>query len=429
MEVFKRYRDYLQSLKEKDGFYEVNGDFRSVLSIEFTNGMRTAVKSADEGNLYARAGRGTVSGSALSQCTSEDPHQLLETALLMCTETTEPILLNRSAEHCDVEEIQCLCSVAELEEQLGSIDSQLPYEDKILTLQEFVETRWICNHHGLAKQFSRKRRELDVEYQGLHWNLSTSDSNFDLENLKNDMDDCLQNQLPKGNCSSGYYPVVLSNFAFTKFWVTGWQMFSGLIQKNGSSALMGMKGKQIASPLVSLADKPEESDTGYTFPFDCEGCDGKEIQLIKDGMLVGALHNLYTGNSSGNAGRTLGLVKGNDISVVPKNFLFDCGEFSTQALLDKLGNGLYVFDVFDEFHGINIASGEFSFPCRAVRIIDGKKTELLEGLTINGHICDLLKSVCAVGDHRCYMPLLMHKCWQVGAAAVLLSGIQVTGNQ
>ena len=51
MEIFKRYRDYLQTLKDQEGLYEVNGEHRSLLSIEYTDGVRTAVKATDESSL------------------------------------------------------------------------------------------------------------------------------------------------------------------------------------------------------------------------------------------------------------------------------------------------------------------------------------------------------------------------------------------
>ncbi len=428
MEIFKRYRDYLQTLEDEVGLYEVNGEHRCLLSIEYTDGIRTAVKAAEESCLYARAGEETL-GSAVSQCLIESPEKLLKTATSMCSDSSVPISINYRTNCCTYEVPQELCSVQELESFLHKIEKELPFEGSTLNLQEVVETRWICNQKGLSRQFSRKRRELDVDFLGLHWNVSSTKPEFDLHDLKTDMEDCCQNQLESGKCESGTYRVVLSNFAFTKFWVTGWQMFSALAQKNGNSAFIDKIGESIASPFVSLVDAAEDESTGYAFPLDCEGSDGSTVSLIINGILTSAISNLNTGDSTGNAGRTLGLVKGNEISVTPRNFLFQCGEFSTEELLHRLSDGLYIFDVFDEFHGINTASGQFSFPCRAVRIVNGEKTELLEGLTINGHICDLLKVVEALGDHRCYMPLLMHKCWQVAAPAVLLSGIQVTGNE
>lgn len=428
MEIFKRYRDYLQTLKDQEGLYEVNGEHRSLLSIEYTDGVRTAVKATDESSLYARAGKANL-GSALSQCLTEPPEELLATAISMCTDSSVPMSVKYQSHQNGYEAVQHLGSAQELEEQLKMIDKELLFDGKTLNLQEVVETRWVCNQHGLARQFSRKRLELDVDFLGLHWNCSASAAALDLSNLKIDMEDQRRNQLPLGRCSSGVYPAVLSNFAFTKFWVIGWQLFSGLAQQNGASAFGGKLGKHIASTQLSLFDVAEDDDTGYAYPFDCEGSNGEAVPLIQHGVLTSALHNMSTGESTGNAGRTLSLVKGNAISVTPKNFLFDCGAFSTKELLAKLDDGLYIFDVFDEFHGINVASGQFSFPCKAVRIVNGEKTELLEGLTINGHISDLLQAVQAVGDHRCYMPLLMHQCWQVGAPAILVSKVQVTGNE
>lgn len=109
MEIFKRYRDYLQTLKDQEGLYEVNGEHRSLLSIEYTDGVRTAVKATDESSLYARAGKANL-GSALSQCLTEPPEELLATAISMCTDSSVPMSVKYQSHQNGYEAVQHLGS-------------------------------------------------------------------------------------------------------------------------------------------------------------------------------------------------------------------------------------------------------------------------------------------------------------------------------
>lgn len=117
---------------------------------------------------------------------------------------------------------------------------------------------------------------------------------------------------------------------------------------------------------------------------------------------------------------------GTDIMITPKNFVMMPGMATDEELLERLGDGLYVFDAFDQFHAVNAASGQFSFPCSAAVVKDGKYVGVVKGLTMNGSMGDLLKNVEAVGDRLSYMPLLMHYTYQVAAPAVLVSELNVT---
>ena len=104
------------------------------------------------------------------------------------------------------------------------------------------------------------------------------------------------------------------------------------------------------------------------------------------------------------------------------------GTVSDEEMLAQLGDGLYVFDAFDQFHAVNSASGQFSFPCSAVLVEGGKRKGVVRGLTMNGSVGDLLLNVEAVGKRLSYMPLLMHYTYQVASPAVLVKNINVTSN-
>ena len=77
------------------------------------------------------------------------------------------------------------------------------------------------------------------------------------------------------------------------------------------------------------------------------------------------------------------------MAIMPKNFTIESGKASLEELLAACGDGVYVFENYDQFHALNVVSGDFSFPCKAVRIKGGKPVGMMEGLTMSGTVADL----------------------------------------
>ena len=107
-------------------------------------------------------------------------------------------------------------------------------------------------------------------------------------------------------------------------------------------------GTQIASSLVTLRDIPVWPGHGYEAVLDSEGSDGLAVDLVKQGVQTGLLHTLQTAaalgtQTTGNAGRTAGLVKGYRTIVTPKNWVMEPGQNTEEELLAQLGEGLYIF--------------------------------------------------------------------------------------
>ena len=188
----------------------------------------------------------------------------------------------------------------------------------------------------------------------------------------------------------------------------------------------GLLGKALAAPIVNVLDTPAYEESGYQKPFDCEGTTGVPVHLIQNGRLEGLLHHCESAQQlgqqpTGNAGRTAGLVKGVSRIITPRSLVMQPGNISVDELLKQLENGYYIFDAWDEFHAVNVASGDFHFPCSAVRIEHGQRVGVIEGLTFSGNIREFLPEITALGRDLCFMPLLMHETYQVAAPAVLVS--------
>jgi len=167
---------------------------------------------------------------------------------------------------------------------------------------------------------------------------------------------------------------------------------------------------------------------------DCEGVPSRDLTLVENGVLKGWMHNLSSAaaagvRSTGNAGRKT-LLSGNihtDMAIMPKNFTIESGTASLEQLIHDCDDGVYVFKNYDQFHALNVVSGDFSFPCKAVRIKEGKPVGIMEGLTMTGNVAELFARVEQVGSDRVINPLVMYDSYTVSGPAMLVKSLKISG--
>jgi predicted Zn-dependent protease len=190
---------------------------------------------------------------------------------------------------------------------------------------------------------------------------------------------------PEGSFTPGTYRAVLSSRTVNYLLVTGWQIFSGVQYQNGRSALNGKIGEKLFPDCVNIWDYKGGANSrvpsGYSFLIDMEGTPCQDVPLVENGVFKGLLHNLSSGDqagvvSTGNAGRKAFLAGSihTDMTVIPGNFTMNGGEDSLEELLHKCGDGIYIYEAYDQFHGLNTVTGDFSFPCKGVLIKNGQLT-------------------------------------------------------
>ncbi len=431
MEIKQKYDAYMKQIEGRPGLWEVNGETKEHLELLYADGNRISGGTDHQTVLYARAGE-TSTGYAVSQCLTDEPMTLLKQAAENGTVLEGSGVVPCNEDLCSSEDKQKLSNVETLKRIVDRAQDELPGKQKMFAIKETVHSQFVTNQKGLSRYYSRKHFELNAHVDGRSYvTTSTSPEKMQFQDLAADIAEMSKNDLPEISIPSGNYRAILSNYVMNMFWITGWMLFSGRSYAGGAGAFKGRFLQKIASEKVNIQDVPALPGIGYEAPFDCEGTEGVCADLIKEGVLCGLLHNLESARKmgmepTGNAGRTAGLVVGTDVTITPKNFVMRPGDTSDAEMLEQLGDGLYVFDAFDQFHAVNSASGQFSFPCSAVLVEGGKRKGVVKGLTMNGSVGDLLMNVEAVGDRLSYMPLLMHYTYQVASPAVLVKSLNVT---
>lgn len=156
-------------------------------------------------------------------------------------------------------------------------------------------------------------------------------------------------------------------------------------------------GIEVASDILQVNDNPLLPGEIGSRSFDREGVPGREIALIKDGVLQGFLHNSYTAKKM--AEKPTGHAGGNDQgqpNISPSNFIITPGEESLAKIIKQVQRGIVV----NRFSGnIDPISGDFSGVAKGGQYIEGGTiVRSVREVMIAGNIYKLLKEIKALSS-------------------------------
>jgi TldD protein len=163
------------------------------------------------------------------------------------------------------------------------------------------------------------------------------------------------------------------------------------------SVLIDKFGKKIASDVVTLYDDGTVEGAFGSFKYDDEGVPAQKTLLVKDGVVVGFMHNRETA-SKFNAEPT-GNARAEDFRVEPiirmRNTFMEPKNYSFKELVEDIKFGYY----FKSFRGgqANL-DGTFQVGVQeAYEIVKGEVGEPVRNASISGNTLETLRKVDAVG--------------------------------
>ena len=204
-----------------------------------------------------------------------------------------------------------------------------------------------------------------------------------------------------------------------------------------TSNYSGQVGKQVASPLCTVVDDGTIAGSRGAINVDDEGFAGQNNVLIKDGVLVGYMHDRLsakhfkiepTGNGRRESFRSMPLPRMTNTSLLG-------GKDNPDDIIKSVKRGIYA----KRFSGgqVNISNGDFVFSLSESYLIeDGKLTAPLKGVNLIGNGPDVLRRVDMLGSDF----QLSDGIWtcgkdgqsvpvNVGTPTVRISAITVGGTQ
>lgn len=464
MRELKAYQVAMQSLPDGCLAAEAEAEKQEKISVEVIGSQTGPMSCSEQTELFVRAS-GKKTGMVYTQKLDADASEVLAQALTnseaSAAEKAEPMA---TADYWEADkatasdetkvsdktntsnggEAKTLVSIETLKNKAKTLAKQL--EERFgcvvrLDLSQTILTMGIVNTNNIEETASVQRFAAEAAgngYEGYACALTLDE--LSLESFLHQFSDRKFLEVPTIPAEAGVYRAVLSSQAINNILITAWQMFTAKRAQNKSTPFAGKENTKIFSDCITIrdykggADSANSAQCGFSWEMDCEGVPSRDVTLVENGVLKGWMHNLSTAEkagvrSTGNAGRKT-LLSGNihtDMAIMPKNFTIESDNASLEELLQACGDGVYVFENYDQFHALNVVSGDFAFPCKAVRIKDGKPVGIMEGLTMTGNVADLFSNVELVGSDRVINPLVMYDSYTVSGPAMLVGSLKVSG--
>lgn len=443
MQELQAYRHAFERLPEGVRAAEAQAERTIVMEASVSGGRSTGMEYSDKTELFVRA-TGEKTGMVYTENLEEDPCSVLRQALEngalgQAAELMAPadsLMMERFPEEKSAEELHdaALKLEAELKARFEDV-SELN-----VSVSQRITAIGVVNTNGADVSAAVER--YDVTVHAAHRTDPLKPFN-EARAVSRLVDICADDWMPSiqiwidsirpsGRIAPGEYRAVLSARAMDYVLVTAWQLFSAACCQQGRSAISGKLGEKLFADCITICDHKE--GPGFAAVLDAEGVRCQNVTVARNGIVTGWMHNLSTAHregvpSTGNAGRRA-LLSGNihtDMTVVPVCFTLESGTHSQEDLIRLCGDGVYICENYDQFHSLNIVSGDFSFPCRAIRIENGRLTEASDGLVMNGNIVDLFANAEALGNTQRIEPMAMYNNYAVSAPAMLVSRLNIAG--
>jgi predicted Zn-dependent protease len=224
-------------------------------------------------------------------------------------------------------------------------------------------------------------------------------SDIDAEALADEaVDKALRGRDPQP-IEPGEYTVVLDPYAVDDLLgsLSLYGMGAQVVQE-GRSWMNGIMGKQAMSPLVSIWDDGADPE-GWPAPFDAEGVPRQRVDIVREGVVAGPVHNTYTAGKEGllSTGHQASFTGG----PAATNLFMAPGGSSPEEMIASTRRGLYV----TRFHYTRLVHNRGCVMTGMTRdgtfvIEDGRLSYPVKDLRFTQSYVEALAGVEAVGNRR-----------------------------
>lgn len=192
-------------------------------------------------------------------------------------------------------------------------------------------------------------------------------------------------------------PVVFDPLMAASLVGTLFGVMTGTAVERSSSFLVGRRGEDIASPLVTIVDDPLRPRGLGSRPHDGEGLPASRTTFVDAGRLVTWAHNCYTARKlgeqpTGHASRPSSGRPG----IRPSNLYLAAGDRSPADIIGEIERGFFCDGMMG--FGFNPVTGDFSRGASGFLIENGRLTQPVSEVTLSLNFGDILKNIDAVGN-------------------------------
>ncbi len=446
MKVLEPYKNYLMKSPCHPFTAEIEAEESDIIAIGMTNGQASDMTASSKTAIFVRANEGYRVGTTYVQDLEMSPEAVIKEALANGI-IQDPLHLNKGMK-IDVEQkmehspVEALSQVAsDVYQSIKCLSKELTYISVVTT--ETLKQMAIVNNQGLDLSSSIRRIEVSMSltiekpvHRSFQFEKTVNDlQKLSIEDLMGPINEWLELPTRSSELLAHDLPAVLDASVMCNILLTAWQMFSGADYQKRQTPYVNQLNQCVASEVVTLKDLPSSGNCGYNKVFDCEGTLTKDLVIIDQGILKQLMHNQSSARqmdtlSTGHAGRDTNLISDQtEVKIIPSHFVLEAGNATKKDLLDRLEEGIYIYESYDMFHSLNTASGDFAIPCKGIVYKNHEPQGTVSGLTISGNFVDLLKTIEKVANDSSSLSVVMSKSFQVEAPSVYVSNLHVTGGE
>jgi len=290
---------------------------------------------------------------------------------------------------------------------------------------------WIMNSKGLSRSYQSTRFSLSVSAVAQQGKDAQMASEFDW-NFRYNMLDALssgKSAAKKALAKLGAKPIKSRKAAMVFLpEVAGEFMDLLSFALNGESLakhktwLAGTEGSKIFSKNITVIDDGLFEKGPECSPFDDEGVDSGDKELVRDGVVKQFIFDSYYGKrmkkqSTGNARREMIAMPP---APGPSNFYLKPGKKSREGLISAVSSGFLLEEVLG-MHMADEISGDFSVGVSGRLIENGKISEPVSGVAIAGNLKNLFSRVAEVGNDLKFFN-------KAAAPSILIEEMEISGS-
>lgn len=193
--------------------------------------------------------------------------------------------------------------------------------------------------------------------------------------------------------AGGDMPIVVSDRVSASLLGMFFSSFYAEAVQKGQSRFAGKMGEKVASSLFHLSSDPLRWDLPGATLLDAEGVPTRRVELVKEGVLTGFLHNLETAardgvQSTGSASRGYSGRVGTSFH----NAIVATGTYTELELLKLFPRCLHIVKL-EGASGCSSVSGEISIGVQGFLVENGVRIQAVDGVTISSNFFDLLPRI------------------------------------
>ena len=229
--------------------------------------------------------------------------------------------------------------------------------------------------------------------------VNTKFSELDADEVYNKVTKDVIDSLGAGFVPTGKYPIVLTRDVASSILRAFSSVFSGESAMRKLSILTDKVNTQVFGQNITIINDPFSDKALFKESFDDEGVPCQTIEVVKDGIFTGFLHNLRSANFFKQNPTGNGFRNGASASATPINLHLQEGNYSEEEMIATIDKGLLITSAQGLHAGLNPISGNFNVQSQGFIIENGKLARAVTLFVLSSNFYEMLNNVEMIGNN------------------------------